>query len=105
MFKKPDSEYKERINRFIGIVKDGGLYQHWCDLAPKEFLDSKIIADYPEVEEASIQVLQLDFFLYPFCIWSAGLILSFLVFLFEFVAPSFAKLLKYFVLKYILLTL
>lgn len=81
-FLKIDSFYKDKVNRFIGLIKDRGLFQRWCDLANKEFSDTQ---DYKprSVQDSSIQVLQLEFFLYPFCVWAMGLFLSCIVFLFE----------------------
>lgn len=82
-FHRHNSPYQERINRFIGLIKDRGLFKYWCALNPKDHSD-KILSGVPPVyEEDPIKVLQLDFFLYPFCIWGAGLILSFIVFLYE----------------------
>lgn len=78
-----DSIYKERINRFIGLVKDCGLYRHWCEQAAWEYLVSKVNPHYPRVEENYIQVLQLEFFIYPLLIWLTGIMFSCISFLFE----------------------
>lgn len=77
------SPYKETLDRFIDLVKDVGLFQHWCDTFYIEALKSKSGYYQYHVTETSIQVLQMDFFTYPFCIWAVGLISAFIRFGFE----------------------
>lgn len=80
---KYDSEYKEQVNSFIGLVKDYGLYQHWCDLAPWETLVSFGNPHYSNVEKSPIEVIRLEFLTYPFWLWFIGLSMSCVTFLIE----------------------
>lgn len=76
--------YKDQLNRFIDLIKDTGLYQHWCDIAYLEAMQLNLNDGLSyEIEESRIQVLRLDFFTYTFSIWAIGLVLSAFVFLFE----------------------
>lgn len=90
---KIDSVFKEQINRFIGLVKDVGLYQHWCDIAPKEILES-LGNPSAKQEQNPIQVLQLNFFTYAFYIWFLGLFLSCISFVFEIEPRNILKFMK-----------
>lgn len=78
-----DSQYKEQLDRFVDLVKDTGLYQHWCDIIYLEAMKLKFNPYHYIEEERRIQVMKLDFFTYAFWIWAVGLILSFITFLFE----------------------
>lgn len=76
--------YKDQLNRFIDLIKDTGLYRHWCDIVFLEAMQLNLFDGMSfRIEESRIQVLRLDFFTYPFWIWITGLVLSSLVFLFE----------------------
>lgn len=80
---KVDSPYKEQLNRYIELVKDTGLYQHWCNTLHLELMKLKKTVFFKLHEVSSIQVLQLDFFTYAFLMWASGLTLSFIIFLME----------------------
>lgn len=102
---KGSSVYKNFINRFLGIIRDVGLYQHWtrgaflealsykkrevlkfCELYPDElyvrnytFMDKHISED-----TSRFQALNIDFILYALFELGIGLLFSTLVFLIEF---------------------
>jgi hypothetical protein len=52
-----DSIFTDRINTFIGIVKDNGLYQHWCDISTVEILYSLGHPKLKRTEESPIRIL------------------------------------------------
>lgn len=79
-----NSIYKSRINRFIGLIKDYGIYLHWHGIVPWEIYEYQGKPYYARDEECSVHVLQLDFLVYPFWVWSIGLIFSCISFLLEF---------------------
>lgn len=83
VFYKEDAIYKEQMNRFIGLVKDTGLFKHWCDAVFLDVIKLRTVEYSFQTEKSSIEVLQLDFFTYPFYIWAAGLTLAFIRLLFE----------------------
>lgn len=84
MSQRLETPHKEQLNRFIELIKDNGLYKHWCDIIYIDLMNSKIFSQYKfYTEQSSIQVLQLDFFTYAYLAWAVGLTLSFIVFLLE----------------------
>lgn len=93
-----NSIFKEPVNRYIELVKDTGLLKHWCDMAYIEILQLKMHNYSFQTEKSSIQVLQLNFFTYPFYILAAGLILASISFVFE-IAPKVISYLKEIVLR------
>lgn len=90
-----DSIYKEQINRFIGLTRESGLYQHWCDIVHLEAMQMNLNPyDYHQ-ENNVIGALGLDFFTYPYCIWTAGLICSSIIFLLEIIIHKSYKFYHY----------
>lgn len=84
---QPNCPFKETLNRFIDLIKDVGLYKHWCDSFFIDGLKDKFHGHHHYVKRDSIQVLQIDFFTYPMLILIVGLTLAGSAFLFEIDPP------------------
>lgn len=76
-----DSLYKEKLNRFIYLIRDVGLYQFWCGHA---FLDNIRYKLYPYSysykDYTIVEPLDLDYFEWIFSAFLGSLTVSGLVF-------------------------
>lgn len=81
-----NSFYLKRFNRFIGIVKDSGLYEFWKERISYEMPradKSKFIIPVQTKETSDVRVLKLNYFLYPFWTIGIGCVCAIFVFIFE----------------------
>lgn len=70
---KYNSFYKERLNRFIDLIKDVGLQKHWLDHAILDYIKYKPIDITLESSETfPIQPIEVNYFLIAFGILGAG---------------------------------
>lgn len=79
-----DSVYKARLNRYIHIIKDVGLFQLWCEKVFMENLKHSVSMQLmTKSKDNVVKVLEIGYFEYLFIGWSVGLAFSCLVFVCE----------------------
>lgn len=82
-----NSVYKDRLNRFLQIAKDTGLYHHWCERVFLENLQLKVYKDHLDLSnhETTSHSLRLEYFQYVFLVWFLGVFAGFIAFCIEFI--------------------
>lgn len=88
---KYGSIYKHRLNRYIDLVLDTGLYNYWISNCEYELFLMGVKNDRIIYEKKILRILDLTYFLYPFVILGCGLILSYITLVFEIYWKTFIE--------------
>lgn len=81
----PNSRYTEAARRYISLINDVGLAQHWKSMIFLESLKSKNIPWIFEKDADHVVVLTFEYFIYIYYFWMVGVVVSFFVFCVEIV--------------------
>lgn len=83
-----NSIYKSKFNRYIGILKDSGLYNFWKRnslIAMPDHDKAEYIAELKSNfnYDDNLRVLNINYFLYPYFVWFIGSVIGIFVFISE----------------------
>lgn len=79
-------KYKYRLNRFLGLIKDSGLYNFWCNQAFYENLKYRFYPHLKITRPTAVDTLTLKYFRKVFQVWSFGLFFASLAFCLEWIS-------------------
>lgn len=87
-----DSIYKERVNRFLQLIKDTGLYKHWSEQVFLENMRLKVYEEHFHLKhlEQRSNALGLNYFQLIFMGWILGVSIAMASFIVE-ILRSFLK--------------
>lgn len=78
-------KYKYRLNYFLALIKETGLYNYWCSQAVYENLKYKFYPNLTIRQESAVNILTVRYFRKIFIIWGSGMLLGSVVFCLEMV--------------------
>lgn len=73
-------KYKYRLNHFLALIRETGLYQFWCSRVFFENLKYKIHPHVKVKKETAIKALKVNYFKNIFIMWSCGMALGSIAF-------------------------
>lgn len=84
-FFMPKPAVKKRVDRFIFLLKDVGLYQHYTDKVFLDTLKLQIFNRSHTQHRDEVRVLKLNYFSYVFAGWLFGIGVAFILLGFEII--------------------
>lgn len=81
-------KYKYRLNHFLALIRETGLYKFWCSQAFYENLKYKFYPHIKVTREMAINALNVNYFKNIFIMWSFGMLLGSIAFGLEWVKKS-----------------